>query len=139
MLYSIATEAPSDAFRRASLPRGKSRTVPVRADLGLAIAARTQQPEMAYTALRGLTQFLQSEAAVPATRAAVARLADFLSDLRLDEVAAIQHSLEHSRAWPGTMLELIATNEVMESLGRGENVAAMVNSACSSVHAHRQA
>ncbi len=139
MLYSYSPETPSDAFRMASLPRGKARAVPVQTDLGLAIAARTPQPETAYTALRGVTQALQAEVTVPASRAAVARLADIRADLRPEEVAAIQQSLEHGRSWPRDLPQLYAMQEVMERLGRGEDVAAMVNSACSAVRARQQA
>ena len=140
MLYSYSPETtPSGAFRMASLPRGKVRAVPVQVDLGLAIAARTPQPEAAYTALRGLTQALQAEVAVPASRAAVARLADIRADLRPEEVAAIQQSLEHGRSWPRDLPQLYAMQEVMESLGRGDDVAAMVNGACSAARAQQQA
>lgn len=139
MLYNFYQRAPSGAIRVASLPRGKARAVPVQVDLGLAIAARTPQPEMAYTALRGLTQALQAEVAVPASRPAVARLADFRTDLRPEEVAAIQDSLEHGRAWPQDLPQLYAMHEVMEGLGRGDDVAAIVNGACSTVRARQQA
>ena len=128
-------------FRMAALPRGKVRAVPVRAGYGLAIAARTKHPEAAYTALQGLTQAMQEEAAVPASRAAVARLAEIRTDLRPSEVAAIQHSLEHGRAEPQAGihgLQLLAMHEVMESLGRGEDLATMVNSACSAVREYQQ-
>ena len=139
MLYSYSPDSPSNAFRMASLPRGKARAVPVQADLGLAIAARTPQPEAAYTALRGLTQALQAEVTVPASKAAVARLADIRADLRPEEIAAIQDSLEHGRAWPQDLLQLYAMQEVMDGLGRGEDLAALVNSACSVVGARQQA
>ena len=139
MLYNFYQRAPSGAIRLASLPRGKARVVPVQVDLGLAIAARTPQPETAYTALRGLTQALQAEVAVPASRAGVARLADIRTDLRPEEVAALQDSLEHGRAWPQDLPQLYAMQEVMDGLGRGDDVAAIVNGACSTVRARQQA
>ena len=141
MLYHHLPLAPSGAFRTAALPRSKVHAVPVRADFGLAIAARTQKTEAAYTALRGLTHAMQEEVAVPASRAAVARLAEIRTDLRPAEVAAIQHSLEHSRADPQPGLhvsQLVAMHEVMESLGRGDDVAAMVNGACSRVREYQR-
>ncbi len=142
MLYSHLPLAPSKAFRMAPLPQGKVRAVPVQANLGIGIAARTQHPEAAYRALRGLTRAMQEEMAIPASRAAVARLADIRADLRPAEVAAIQQSLDHGRAWPqpGDHLpQLVAMHKVMESLGLGEDVATMVNSACSAVRDYQQA
>ena len=143
MLYEYSPSILSrTGFRTAALPRGKAYAVPVRASFGLAIAARTHQPEAAYTALRGLTHAMQEEVAIPAGRAALARLAEFRTDLHPAEVAAIQHSLEHGRAEPQPGLhvsQLVAMHEVMESLGRGDDVAAMVNGACSLVREYQQA
>ena len=123
----------------APLPRGKVHAVPMRASLGLGIAARTQNPEAAYTALRGLTHAMQREVPIPASITAVARLAEVRTDLRPEEVAAVQHSLEHGRAWPESRLQSVVMNDVVERLGRGEDVAAMVNGACALVREYREA
>ena len=132
---------PPAGFRMAALPRSKVHAVPVRADFGLAIAARTKEPEAAYTALRGLTHAMQTEVAVPAIREAVARLADIRTDLRPEEVAAIQHSMEHGRAEPRPVVDaaqLFAMNGVMWELGHGADVAAMVNAGCARLREYQQ-
>ena len=137
ILYSHNALFPSE-FRTAALPRGKVRAVPVRADFGIGIAARTQHTEAAYTALRGLAQALQEAAAVPASRAAVARLDNFRTDLRPEEVAALQLSLEHGRAEPLPGPQLGTLGRAMQSLGDGDDVATMVNLACDHVRSHQQ-
>lgn len=140
MLYDHFPLAPS-GYRTAALPQGKMHATPVRADFGIALTAQTKHPDAAYTALRGLTHALQNEVAIPASRAAAARLADIRTDLRPAEVAAIQHSLEHGRAEPQpikNVAQMIAMHEVMESLGRGDDVATMVISACSAVREYQQ-
>ena len=126
------------AFRMAPLPRGKVHAVPMRADLGLAIPARTQNTEAAYTALMGFAHAMQKEVVIPAGKAAAAQLAEFRTDLRPAEVAAIQHSLEQGRAEPEPGLQFPVMYEVMERLGRGEDVAAMVNGACALVREYRE-
>ena len=137
MLYSH--NAPLlPGFRTAALPRGKVRATPVRADFAIGIAARTKHTEAAYTALRGLTQAMQEEAAVPASRAALARLADIRADLRPAEVAAIQHALEHGRAEPLPGPQLGTLGRAMQGLGRGDDVATMVNHACAHVREYQQ-
>lgn len=137
ILYGRFPVAPP-RFRMAALPRGKVHAVPMRAGYGLAIAARTKHTEAAYTALQGFTHTLQEEAAVPAGRAAVARLAEIRTDLRPSEVAAVQHTLEHGRAEPQPGPQLGTMGVVMEGLGRGDDVATMVNSACSAVREYQQ-
>ena len=129
----------SPGFRIAALPRGKARAAPVRADIGIAIATRTKHAEAAYAALMGFTLAMQEEVVIPAGRAAVARLAEFRTDLHPEEVAAIQHSLEHGRAEPEPGLEFPVMYEVTERLGRGEDVAAAVNGACALVRKYREA
>ena len=138
MLYDHFPLAPS-GFRTAELPRGKMHATQVRADFGIALTAQTKHPDVAYTALQGLTHALQNEVAVPASRAAAARLADIRTDLRPEEVAAIQHSLEHGRAEPVFHVpQMIAMGEIMARLGSGDDVATMVNSACSAVREYQQ-
>lgn len=118
------------SYRMGPLPQGKAHVVPMRADLGLAIPARTRQTAAAYTALVGFTLALQDEVVIPAGRAAAARLGNLRSNLREDEVAAIQHSLQYGRAEPEPGLEYPVMYEVMERLGSGEDVATTVNAAC---------
>ena len=137
MLYSHYAPL-SSAFRTAALPRGKARAVPVRADFGIGISARTKHTEAAYTALRGLAQALQEEAAVPAGRAAVARLGEIRTDLRPEEVAALQHSLEHGRAEPLPGPQLGTLSRAMRGLDRGDDVATRVNRACASLREYQQ-
>ena len=139
MLYTYAPQLLNQrGFRMAALPWGKAHAAPVRAGFGLGIAARTQKAEAAYTALRGFTHALQEHVAVPATSAAIARLGEIRTDLRPEEVAALQHSLEHGRAWPHDLLQLYAMSILVEGLVRGDNVTTIVNQACSLVREYQQ-
>ncbi len=126
------------SFVMAPLPQGKVRAVPMRADIGLAIPARTQNTEAAYAALMALTLAMQKEVIIPAGREAVARLAESRTNLRPAEVSAIQHSLEHGRAEPEPGLQFGVMYEVMGRIVRGEDVAAAVNGACDLVHKYRE-
>ena len=128
----------SNRFRMAALPRGKVPAVPVRTAFGIGIAARTQNTEAAYTALRGFTRAMQAQVAVPSSRAAVAQLSETRKDLRPEEVAAVQHAMEHGREWPQQGLPLQLMYELTENLGRGEDVATVVNKACTTVNDFRQ-
>ena len=121
-------------FRMAALPRGKVSAGPVRTSLGIGIAARTQRTEAAFVALKGFTRAMQEHVAIPAGREAVARLADIRTDISPEEVAAVQHSLEHGREWPQHGLTLQIMYEMTQSLGRGDDVATIVNQACSLAH-----
>ena len=107
---------------------------PVRTHLGIGIAARTQRTEAAFAALKGFTRAMQEHVAIPAGREAVARLADIRTDISPAEVAAVQHSLEHGREWPQHGLTLQIMYEMTQSLGRGDDVATIVNQACSLAH-----
>jgi len=139
MLYDYSPSYfDTGSFRMSPLPRGKVAAVPMRADLGLAIPARTRHTETAYTALMGLTLAMQEEVVIPASRVAVERLADLRSDLRPAEVAAIQYSLEHGRAEPEPGLQTGVVYEVLERFGRGEDVAAVVNGACALVDEYKE-
>ncbi|MYB76482.1 MAG: extracellular solute-binding protein [Chloroflexi bacterium] len=137
MLYSHDALLHS-GFRTAALPRGRARAVPVRGHFGIGIAARTTHTEAAYTALRGLAQSLQEEAAVPASRAAVARLEEIRTDLRPEEVAALQLSLEHGRAEPLPAPPLGTYWEGLLSFEDGDDVTTMVNRACDYLRTHQQ-
>ena len=121
-------------FRMAALPRGKVSAGPVRTSLGIGIAARTQRTEAAIAALKGFNRAMQEHVAVPAGRDAVARLADIRTDISPAEVAAVQHSLEHGREWPQDGLTLQIMYELTQGLGRGDDVATIVNQACSLAH-----
>ena len=121
-------------FRMAALPRGKVPATPVRTHLGIGIAARTQKTERAFAALKGFNRAMQEHVAVPAGRDAVARLADIRPDISPQEVTAVQHSLEHGREWPKHGLPLTIMYEMTQSLGRGDDVATIVNQACAIAH-----
>lgn len=122
----------------APLPRGKVHATPVRTAFGIGIAARTQKTEAAYAALRGFTRAMQHQVVVPSSRAGVAGLADIRKDLRPEEVAAVQHAMEHGREWPQRGLPLHVMYELTESLSRGDDVATVVNAACSTIDDYRQ-
>ena len=121
-------------FRMAALPRGKVSATPVRTSLGIGIAARTQNTEAAFMALRGFNRAMQQNVAIPAGREAVARLADIRPDISPEEVAAVQHSLEHGREWPQHGLPLTIMYELAQGLGRGDDVPTIVNQACTIAH-----
>lgn len=121
-------------FRMAALPRGKVPATPVRTSLGIGIAARTQNIEAAFIALKGFNRAMQEHVAVPAGREAVARLAAIRPDISPAEVTAVQHSLEHGRARPQHGLPLSVMYELTQALGRGDDVATIVNQACNLVH-----
>ena len=123
-----------NSFRMAALPRGKVSATPVRTHLGIGIAARTQRTEAAFVALKGFNLAMQEHVAIPAGREAVARLADIRTDISPEEVAAVQHSLEHGREWPQHGLTLQIMYEMTQSLGRDDDVATIVNQACSLAH-----
>ena len=122
------------SFRMAALPPGKVSATPVRTHLGIGIAARTQRTEAAFAALKGFNLAMQEHVAIPAGREAVARLADIRPDISPEEVAAVQHSLEHGREWPQHGLTLQIMYELTQGLGRGDDVATIVNQACSLAH-----
>ena len=133
MFYSLITRARSYGYRLAELPRGKVRSVPVSADMGLAIHARSGQTEAAYTALKGILQTMQRFVGVPSQKDAVARLGEIRPNLLPDEVAAVQRSMEHGRAlqWDGRAWA--AMQRIVDGLARGDEVATVVNQACSSL------
>ena len=125
-------------FRMGPLPRGKVPTAPVRTAFGIGIAARTQKTEAAYMALRGFTRAMQAQAVVPSGREAVGRMAETRKDLSPEEVAAVQHAMEHGREWPQRGLPLHVMSELTQSLGSGDDVATVVNKACATVSDYRQ-
>ncbi len=140
MVYSLSPSRPSHGdFRLAEIPRGKVRAVPVLGDFGIAIAARTVNPEAAYSALRGLANVMQKYVTVPAQREAVAMLGETRKDLRPEEVVALQQSMEHESGWPQTGVQLRADRYLVEALVDGDDVATVVNQACSIVREYQQA
>lgn len=140
MVYGLPPVRPSHGdYRLAALPRGRARAVPVYADMGIAIAARTKNAEAAYTALKGLVHALQPRVNVPATKEGVARLGESRTDIRPDEVAALQHSIEHGRAMPQHVPAVLAMNSILKSLQHGDDVATMVNQACFTLYESQRA
>ena len=85
-------------------------------------------------ALKGFNRAMQEHVAIPAGREAVARLADIRTDISPEEVVAVQSSLDHGREWPQHGLQLQIMWELTQSLGRGDDVATIVNQACSIAH-----
>ena len=140
MVYSLDPKRPSHGdFRLAEIPSGKVRAVPVLGDFGIAIAARTVNPEAAYSALRGLANVMQKYVTVPAQREAVAMLGETRQDLRPEEVVALQQSMENESGWPQTGVQLRADRYLVEALVDGDDVATVVNQACSIVREYQQA
>lgn len=133
MFFSQVTREHRYEYRLAELPRGKVRSVPVSADMGLAIHARSGQTEVAYTALKGLLQTMQRFVAVPAQIEAVARLGEIRPSFLPEEVAAIQRSMEHGRAltWGGGAGH--AMQHIVDGLAHGDEVATVANDACSAL------
>ncbi len=129
IFYSSYRGSRSLEFRWAALPRGKVRSVPVSVDTGIAIHARSQNPELAYTALQGLVGTMQQFVTVPAQKEAVARLGDFRKVLLPGEVEAFQQSMEFGRALPQDRTLWHAMNTIEEELVHGD-VSSAVNAAC---------
>ena len=133
MFYSQITRTHFHDYSLAELPRGRVRSVPVPADMGLAIHARSEQAEVAYTALKGLLHTMQGFVTVPAKIEAVARLGELRPDLLPAEVAAIQRSMEHGRAPTWDVRARYAMSHIVDGLVRGDEVATVVNAACSAL------
>ena len=128
-------------YRLAEIPHGKVRSVPVRAGVGVGIAAHTEKPEAAYTALKGLVHAMQRHAAVPAAREAIERLGEFRTGLRPEEVTAIQRSMEAEREMPRMPQgapELYTMAALVEGIVRGDDVSTVVNQACSLLREYQQ-
>ena len=133
MFYERSTGLPRREYQWAALPRGKVRSVPVSANMGLAIHARTEQTEAAYTALKGLLHTMQRFVGVPAQIDAVARLRELRPNLLPEEVSAAQRSMEHGRALAGDEQAWHAMQHIVDGLVRGDEVATVVNDACSAL------
>ena len=117
----------------AVIPQGKVRSVPVLGDMGIAIMARTENTEVAYTALKGLVNVMQRFVPVPAQKEAVARLGDYRKVILPEEIAAIQLSMQHGRGIPLNGPSWQAMRAIEEGIVRGDDVVTVVNAACSLV------
>ncbi len=138
MVYSSPPARPPGHYHLAELPRGKLHSVPVYGDLGIGIVARTEKPEAAYTALKGLVEAMQRLVRVPAKKEAVARLAEYRTDLHPEDVVAIQQSMAHGRAMPRSVPALFAMDAVLQGIVHGNEVASVVNEACSAAREYQQ-
>ena len=138
MKYGSPPLRPNSRFRWAELPRGKVNAVPVIAGLGISIAARTENAETAYTALRGIVGAMQDFVHVPAERKAVARLGAIRKRFLPDEVTAIQRSMAHGFAIPLSSAQFSAMRSIEEGLARGDDVATAVNTACAVMDEYRE-
>ena len=125
-------------YRRAELPRGKVRSMPVTTDPGIAVVSQTAKPEAAYAALRGLVKTMQPYVLVPTEREAVARLNQFRPGLQPEEVTAIQQSMEFGRAEPQDAAQRRAMYGMIEALVRGDDVASAVNQACTVLYENQR-
>ena len=133
MFFSTVNLKPRSNYRLAELPRGQVRSVPVEADMGLAIHARSRQAEAAYTALKGLLQTMQRFVGVPAQKEMVARLPEFQPTLGPAQLAALQRSMEFGRAQPWDQQAWHTMQHIVDGLARGDEVTTVVNDACSSL------
>ena len=124
-------------YRRAALPRGRVRSVPVHTSPGIAIIAQTAKPEAAYTALKGLLRAMQPYVNAPAERENMERFETIRPDLQPEEVTAIQQSMEHARTEPQDATRSSAMWSLVEGLARGDEVASTVNHACSVLYENR--
>jgi hypothetical protein len=139
MVYSSPPIRPPGHYHLAELPLGKVHSVPMYGDLGIGIVARTEKPEAAYTALKGLVDVMQQFVHVPAKKEAVARLKELRTDLHPEDVVAIQRSMDHGRAGPRSVPALFAMDSLLQGIVRGDSLSRVVNEACSITHEYQQA
>ncbi len=137
--FPVLYLSPVATYRRAELPRGKARSTEINPYPGIAIAARTANPDAAYTALRGLVKAMHPHVRVPVEREAVARLGDYRWDLQPEEVTAIQQSMEYGRGEPEDEGQWSAMLTVVEALARGDEVASAINQACAVLYESQRA
>lgn len=131
LMYGAYGSFWNSEYRWTEIPRGKVRSVPVAGDMGIAIMARTENTEVAYTALKGLVNTMQRFSPVPAQKEEVDRLGDYRKTISPEEVAAIQTSMEHGRGVPLHQETRAAMRALEEGIVRGDDVVAVVNEACS--------
>lgn len=139
MFFSTVNLKPRFDYRLAELPRGKVRSVPVDAHMGLAIHARSGQTEAAYTALKGLLQTMQRFVAAPSQKEVVARLPEIRPTLGPAQLTALQRSMEFGRAQPWDERAWHAMQHIVDGLASGDEVATVVNDACSALEEQRRA
>ena len=135
MYYTSNQGSWHSEYRWAALPQGKVRSVPVIADMGIAITAHAKDTGAAYVALKGLVDVMQRFVHVPAQKAAVARLGDFRKTLLPEEITAFQTSMAYGRAIPFSGAMWQAMFAIEEGLARGDEVLTVVNEACSIMEA----
>lgn len=133
MFLSTVTFGPRHNYRLAELPRGKVRSVPVSAHMGLAIHARSGQTNATYTALKGLLQTMQRFVGVPAQQEMVVRLPEIQPTLGPAQLAALQRSMEFGRAVPWDDRAWQVMQHIVDGLARGDEVATVVNHVCSAL------
>lgn len=133
MVYAPFAFSGNSEFRWSVLAKGKIRSVPVMGDMGIAIMARTENTEVAYTALKGLIATMQRFVPIPAQREGVARLGDYRKTLLPNEITAIQQAMEHGRAIPLDRRLGDAMYTLVEGIVRGDDVLTAVNEACSAL------
>lgn len=154
MFFSPRQDLWNGDYRWAALPRGKVRSVPVYSDMGIAITNWTENLEAAISALKGLAGIMQQYVSVPAKIEAVAQLGTYRRNLRPQEVAAVQATMEQGRVLPqgavspesmpglaqalmrgGTATKLTREaapwlERTVEALVRGERVGTVSNAYC---------
>ena len=135
MMYGAYQDFWSSEYRWTEIPQGKIRSVPVAGDMGIAITARTENVEAAFTALKGIVNTMQRFVPVPAQMEAVGRLGDYRKVLHPKEIAAIQSSMEHGRGMPLDQAVRGAMQAIEEGIVRGDDVLTVVNEACTLVEA----
>ena len=133
MMYGAYQNFWSSEYRWTEIPQGKIRSVPVAGDMGMAITARTENVEAAFTALKGIVNTMQRFVPVPAQMEAVGRLGDYRKVLHPKEIAAIQSSMEHGRGMPLDQAVRGAMRAIEEGIVRGDDVVTVINAACSLV------
>jgi hypothetical protein len=136
MFFSSYRGSTNSEYRWAALPRGNMRSVPVSVDTGIAIHARSKNPDLAYTALKGLVGMMQQFVTVPAQKEPVARFGDSRKTLLPAEVEAFQQSMEYGRALPQERSMWHSMLAIEEGLARGDDVVSVVNEACSFLQEH---
>ena len=133
MMYGAYQDFWSSEYRWTEIPQGKIRSVPVAGDMGIAITARTENLEAAFTALKGIVNTMQRFVPVPAQKEAVARLGDYRKTLLPEEIAAIQHLWNMVVAYRLDQELRGAMRAIEEGIVRGDDVVTVINAACSLV------
>ena len=136
MVHSQSAK-PSLGIRLGELPQGKAQIVPVEAEMGMAILARSSHPDVAYAALRGLVEIMQELVAIPAKRETVARLGEYKVGLEEEDIAIVQRSMEHGTGVSRFGLTGRTLERALQALVRDDDVTTAVNDACTYLHLRR--